>query len=168
MSYEYDHLNIAFGNVGDISRFVSIVINSKDYSDLDGVIICRQWNGIHYATFNIKAPERWEFQIWDELIPQFPKLRFLMSRISDRDSYLNQFVRHRHEPYGFNCCLLDYTTPKATSDFPVNSNPISVIDDFLYEILEDAELCHAMDLLGYPKETLIECGIRDKLSRSNL
>lgn len=159
MSYECDYLNIVFGNADDINRFVFLMINSKDYSDLDVIMVSHQWNGIHYSTFNIKAPERWEFQIWDELIPQFPKLRFLLSRISERDGYLNQVVRHRHEPYGFNCCLHDYTTPQAIGDFPVNSNPISVLDDFLYEVLEDEGLCHAMKLLGYPKEALLECDI---------
>jgi hypothetical protein len=161
MSYECDYINIVFGNASDICKFICTLVNSEDYQKLDSVPNCTQWGETYYATIKIKAPEGWEFQIWDELIPQFPALRFLLSRVSERDGYLNQVVRHRHEPYGFNCCLHDYTMPQAIGHYPVNSNPISILDDFLYEVLEDEGLCHAMKLLGYPKEALLECDISE-------
>jgi hypothetical protein len=158
MSYDCDCRTVAFGSIDDICGFYSLV---KDCDEEFGVgaISRTQWNGFHYATVSRNSPERWEFQFWDTVIPQFPKLRFLLSRTSERDGYSKKIVRHRHDPYGFNCCLSDFTTPQIMGNFPSDRNPISVLDDFHHEILRDVALCYALNLLGYSKEMLVGCDV---------
>lgn len=159
MSYDCDCRTVAFGAVEDVCEFASSVMDLGEKFGFGGAVTRAQWNGIHYVTVSHKAPEEQECQFWDRIIPQFPKLRFLLSRVSERDDYLNEVIRHRHDPFGFYRCLSDHTTSQTMGNFPSDRNPISVLDDFRDEVLKDDGLSHALNLLGYPKEMLVGCSV---------
>lgn len=158
MSYCCYCCTIAFGDVRDVCEFVSRTMNLNEEIGVVTSIARSQWNGCHYAIVSHKVPEGRECHFWDRIIPQFPQIRFLLSRTSERDGYLTEVVRHRHSSYGFNSCLLDHTTSQTLGEFPSDRNPISVLDDFHDEVLRDGKLSHACGLLGYPVEMLVGCG----------
>jgi hypothetical protein len=159
MSYDNNYCTVAFGNIEQICEFVALAIDWRNDLGDCGTVTRLQWSGCHYAIVSNKAPEGREFEFWDQMIPQFPKLRFLLSRVSERDGYLINIVRHRHDPFGFNSCLLDHTTKQTMGQFPSDKNPILVLDDFHDELLEDQRLRHALTLLGYPIEMLVGCSV---------
>lgn len=163
MSTDATYKTIAFGPVGDIIQIGSIVLDASCFSELSLSSDRTQWNGCFYATFEQRVPERFEFDFWERIIPQFPNLRFLQSKTSEGEWYRTQVVRHRHTPFGYNLCLIDCTWPQSFGDFPQNKNPISVLKDFHEEVLDDSELRFALKLLGYPHEMLVGCVDDDEI-----
>jgi len=159
MSFECQFRNVAFGAVEDISGLLSLVEEEHEKLGFSVSSTRAQWNGCHYAVISHSTPERWAFPLWDEAIPKFPKLRFLLSKNSERRHYLTEVVQQRHQPYGFCLCLRDYTTPQTLGEFPSDRNPISVLEDFHDEVLRDQDLRHALNLLGYPVEMLVGCSV---------
>ena len=157
MSTAAAHTTIAFGDVKDIARIVTAASDAAKLSQQPLLIGRTQWDGCFYALFEQRIPERFEFDFWDLTIPQFPNLRFLLSKTSEGTLYQTQVVRHRHTPFGFNVCLLDCTAPQSIGEFPQDQNPISIIKDFYEEVLKDSELRFALKLIGYPHEMLVGC-----------
>jgi len=161
MSYNCICHTIAFGGAEDVSRFASMAGDVIEELGFGGHVAQSQQNGCHYAKFSKNVLEGTDFEFWDRIIPQFQKLRFLLSRTSERDWYLTGIVRHRHEQHGFNLCLQDHTTQQTIGEFPSDKNPISVLEDFRDEVLRDRDLRHALNLLGYPVEMLVECSVSE-------
>lgn len=157
MSTDATYKTIAFGSLGEIIQLSSIVLGAIHLSDLPLSIDRTQCNGRLYLTFEQRVPERFEFDFWDRIIPQFPNLRFLQSKKSEGEWYRTQVVRHRHTPFGYNLCLIDCRIPQSIGIFPQNENPISILRDFHEDVLRDSDLRFALNLLGYPHQVLVGC-----------
>lgn len=161
MSSNCRFTNVAFGAVEDVCAFISLLENEHEKLGFDVSCARSQLNGCHYAVISYNIPEGWDSPFLDEVISRFPKLRFLLSRNSERRHYLTEVVQQRHQPYGFRLCLSDHTTPQTMGDFPGDQNPILVLDDFHDEVLRDQDVRHALTLLGYPVETLVGCSVSE-------
>ena len=159
MSYDCYCSTIAFGTPESITKFL---LESRELTielNVGAHITSTQLDEAHYGIVSHQGSLGRDTEFWDRIIPQFPKLRFLLSRTSEQAHFLTKVVRHRHDPYGFNPCLLDHSTPQALGKFPSTENPISVLDEFYDEALRDASLRHALMLMGYPLEALVGCSV---------
>jgi hypothetical protein len=159
MSYDFYCSTIAFGSPKCVRKFLVVARDLTIDLDVGAHIISTQLDEAHYGIVQHQGSLGRDTEFWDRIIPQFPKLRFLLSRTSEQAHFLTKVVRHRHDPYGFNSCLLDHSTPQALDEFPSTENPISVLDEFYDEALRDASLRHALTLLGYPIEMLVGCSV---------
>jgi len=159
MSYDCYCHTVAFGELEDVCQFALAARDLMEELDVGGRLVRTQWAACHYAVVSHQGSYGRDVQFWDRIIPQFPNLRFLLSRTCEQESFLTEIVRHRHEPYGFNSCLLDRTTPQALGEFASVKNPIAVLNDFYDEISQDQWLRHALNLLGYPVGMLVGCEV---------
>lgn len=154
MAHYNTNKEIAFGNESDIFALLSefqplivhdIIINS---------IGIHRNRDIYFLYISFNNREGKDVFLIPNFIEKYKEVRLIMSRTSESDFHQTSVVQHRHNPYGYNCFIIDNSHRNEIDEKYTNELAIDVDESLYLQLLNDRDLEHALSCLGYPINVL--------------